>query len=45
MVSKLLRDNNERIIACELEAVINNNAYKLDWQELQDTDHWLTGWR
>ncbi|KJV05602.1 TIGR02450 family Trp-rich protein [Methylocucumis oryzae] len=45
MVTKLIRSENEVIIACELEAVINNNLYELDWQALKDTSYWLMGWR
>ncbi len=35
MVTKLIRAENEEIIACELEAVINNNLYEMDWKELK----------
>jgi tryptophan-rich hypothetical protein len=45
MVTKLIRTENEDIIACELEAVINNHLYKLDWQVLKDSSCWLMGWR
>jgi tryptophan-rich hypothetical protein len=45
LVKKLLRDDDERIIGCELEAVINHNVYRIDWHELQDAGRWLTGWR
>ena len=44
MVTKLIRAENEEIIACELEAVINNNLYEMDWKELKDSSCWLTGW-
>ena len=37
MVTKLIRAENEEIIDCELEAVINNNLYEMDWKELKDT--------
>jgi tryptophan-rich hypothetical protein len=45
MVTKLIRADNEDIIACELEAVINNHLYELDWQALKDSSCWLMGWR
>lgn len=45
IVSKLIRAENEDIIACQLEAVINNNIYEIDWQELKDSSCWLMGWR
>ncbi len=45
MVTKLIRAENEDIIACELEALINNHLYELDWQALKDSTCWLMGWR
>jgi tryptophan-rich hypothetical protein len=44
MVIKLIRDEEQKIIACELEAVINNNSYEIDWQVLKDSSCWLMGW-
>jgi tryptophan-rich hypothetical protein len=45
MVIKLIRDEEQEIIACELEAVINNNSYEINWQILKDSSCWLMGWR
>jgi tryptophan-rich hypothetical protein len=45
IVTKLIRNEDEVVIACELEAVINKNAYKIDWQLLKDTEQWLMGWK
>jgi tryptophan-rich hypothetical protein len=45
IVTKLIRAENEDIIACELEAVINHHLYELDWQVLKDSTCWLMGWR
>lgn len=45
IVTKLIRDDEETIVACELEAVINKNTYQLDWTLLKDTSQWLTGWK
>jgi tryptophan-rich hypothetical protein len=45
MVIKLIRDDEQEIIACELEAVINNNSYEINWQILKDSSCWLMGWR
>ena len=45
IVTRLLRDSTGRIIACELEAVINNNLYQFDWHELENTKRWITGWK
>jgi len=44
MVTKLIYAENEDIIGCELEAVINNNLYEIDWNDLKDSSCWLIGW-
>ncbi|MGD2053529.1 MAG: TIGR02450 family Trp-rich protein [Gammaproteobacteria bacterium] len=44
IVTRLIRDEDEVIIACELEAVISHNSYKMDWRELKDDNCWKTGW-
>ena len=36
IVKRLLRDDDERVIGCELEAVINHKVYRIDWRELKD---------
>ena len=45
LVTKLVRDDQETVIACILEAVINHREYELDWHLLKDTKAWLSGWR
>jgi tryptophan-rich hypothetical protein len=45
IVSKLIRDSDEAVIACELEAVINKKVYKIEWQQLKDATVWVMGWK
>jgi tryptophan-rich hypothetical protein len=45
IVTKLLRNDDEKIIGCELQAVINKNSYEIDWQELKDPSNWVMGWK
>ena len=45
IVSRLQRADDETILSCELEAVINNNVYEIDWQQLKDSSLWLMGWK
>ncbi|WP_299879751.1 TIGR02450 family Trp-rich protein [uncultured Cocleimonas sp.] len=45
IVSELLKDEEERIIGCKLEAVINKNQYDIDWQRLKNNEEWLMGWK
>ena len=45
IVSKLIRDENEVIVSCELEAVINQTIYVIAWQELKNAAAWQMGWK
>lgn len=45
IVTQLMRDDNQRVVSCELEAVINHDVFTIDWQELKNTDHWIMGWK
>lgn len=44
LVTRLIRDEDDVIIACELEAVISKNSYEMDWRKLKDDKYWKTGW-
>lgn len=45
IVSRLQRADDETILSCELEAIINNNVYEIDWQQLKDSSLWIMGWK
>ncbi len=45
IVTRLLRSDDEKIIACELEAVINKKSYEIDWQLLKESSNWVMGWK
>ena len=45
LVTRLVRDAQETIIGCELEAVISKNVYPIDWKDLQDSSCWRMGWK
>jgi tryptophan-rich hypothetical protein len=44
LVTRLIRDEQEIVVACLLEAVINHYEYELDWHTLKDASTWLPGW-
>jgi tryptophan-rich hypothetical protein len=44
IVTKLIHPENQAVIICQLEAVINNNVYEIDWLELKDSSCWQMGW-
>ena len=45
IVSDLIKNEAEVIIACKLEAVINERVYEIDWKVLKVKQHWLMGWK
>lgn len=45
LVTQLHLDENDEVIAVELEAVYSKRSQRLDWQALRNADQWLTGWR
>jgi len=44
IVTKLIRAEDETVIACKLEAVINKNCREIDWKELKNRSCWTMGW-
>jgi len=36
---------DQRVIRCVIQALINNNEYEIDWHELKQTEHWAQGWK
>ena len=45
LVTALIRDEEEKIIGCYLEAVHSKKLYELDWRELRDSSKWVQGWK
>jgi len=45
IVTKLYRDEENEIIACEIEAVISKRSQRLDWRELRCELEWQQGWQ
>lgn len=37
-------DEDQRVMECVIEAVMNNNQYSIDWRELKNKDEWKMGW-
>lgn len=44
LVTSLVRDEQEVVVACELEAIIDKQVYTIDWRTLQDSAQWQMGW-
>ncbi|MBT8448140.1 MAG: TIGR02450 family Trp-rich protein, partial [Gammaproteobacteria bacterium] len=45
LVTRLIRDDQDNIVACEIEAVINRKSRQIDWRELCDPTCWEQGWQ
>ena len=37
-------DEQQNVIECIIEAVINNKEYSIDWRDLKDIQQWKLGW-
>ena len=45
IVTRLMRDDFDKVIACELEAVIDRQVHEMAWQALKDDACWRMGWK
>lgn len=44
LVTKVLRDANDVVQRCVLEAVHSHREYELPWRDLQNVAQWRAGW-
>ncbi len=44
IVTELIRDEQENIIACQIEAVVTGKSSTIDWVMLKDSRIWSMGW-
>lgn len=45
LVTQLIRNEEDVVIDCIVEAVINRNQYQLPWQNLTSSTDWQQGWK
>lgn len=45
MVTQLIRNEDEQVESCILEAVMTKKEYPLPWQDLKDHTRWQMGWK
>lgn len=38
-------DENQTVILCVVEAVMDKQQYEIDWRELKDPKQWKIGWQ
>lgn len=44
LVTQVSENDQNKIVACTLEAVLTRKEYDCDWRELKDRTRWLAGW-
>ncbi len=44
LVTALVRDERDAVVACLMEAVHSRRLQEIDWRELKDPEQWLQGW-
>jgi len=44
-ISEVEFDEEGVVTACFIEAVMSNNFYAIEWQDLKDSARWLQGWK
>ena len=45
IVTDVVRDENDVIESCVLEAVHSKREQVIDWRELENSELWLQGWK
>lgn len=45
IVTRVLRDEQNRVCDVELEAVLTKRVKKIPWRDLKDASEWLHGWQ
>ena len=45
IVTLVTFDEDQKVIECEIEAVMSKNSYAIEWRELKQSDKWQMGWR
>jgi tryptophan-rich hypothetical protein len=44
-VTLVEKDEEQNVVLCVIEAVINNHEYSIDWRELKNSSKWQQGWQ
>lgn len=38
-------DEEQRVVACVIEAVMSKRSAPIDWHDLHDASRWVVGWK
>ena len=45
IITRVKFDEQQKVIECQIEAVMSKNEYPIDWRELKMSDKWHIGWQ
>lgn len=45
MVTMVEFDEEQNVINCVIEAIINKNEYTINWRDLKAKENWIMGWK
>jgi tryptophan-rich hypothetical protein len=45
VITKVDFNEEQKVIRCVIEAVINRNEYNIDWRDLKLSGSWRIGWK
>lgn len=45
IITKVVFDENQRVVECVIEAAMTNNEYAINWRDLKNSTQWLMGWQ
>ncbi|NMP30396.1 TIGR02450 family Trp-rich protein [Thalassotalea sp. M1531] len=45
VVTHIEFDEDNRVIECEVQAVMTKKTYPINWRELKDSQQWKLGWK
>jgi tryptophan-rich hypothetical protein len=44
LISEIIRDEQENVVFCRIEAVLTGSIYQIKWQDLKEKSIWRLGW-
>ena len=45
LVTDVEFDEEGIVVVCEIEAVISNRSFLINWQDLKNKNEWISGWK
>lgn len=45
IITKVVKDEDQNVVECIIEAVISNNEYSINWRDLKSPLDWKIGWQ